>query len=469
MSMPQSWANYGIDLHLDLAGTRVRAGLEAGLRNAVRSGRLAPGTRLPSSRDLAADLRVARNTVADAYGQLVAEGWLTAMTGAGTWVAERQVAAPRPISPKGALAGELRYDLRAGAPASSAFDRRQWISAARAALSAAPEEVFGYPDPRGLPELRSALAGYLARARGVITSADNVIICAGFAHGLALISQVLAERGAKTVAIEGYGHQSHRSLIAAHGLALAPLPVDPSGARPAEPALHGAGAALLTPAHQFPLGTTLAPRRRTAFVDWAVRSGGLIIEDDYDGEFRYDRQPVGALQALAPEHVVYAGTASKSLAPGLRLGWLALPADLTEAVIAAKERSGTHNSVLDQLTLARLITSGGYDRQIRQARLSYRRRRDRLIAALDRYAPAVRLTGIAAGLHAVAELASGDEGDVVARAAKHGVAVEGLNHYAAIEDDTRPALVIGYGRPAEHAFSTAVSRLCAALAGTAAR
>lgn len=463
--MPQSWANSGTDLHLDLAGTRVRAGLEAGLRDAVRSGRLAPGTRLPSSRDLAVDLRIARNTVADAYGQLVAEGWLTAKTGAGTWVAERQVAAPRPVSPRGPLAGVPRYDLRAGAPANSAFDRRQWLAAARSALNAAPDDVLGYPDPRGLPELRTALTGYLARARGVITSPDNVIICAGFTHGLALICRVLAERGAKAVAVEECGHQVHRSVISAQGLAAVPLPVDTSGAVPAAPVLDRAGAALLTPAHQFPLGLTLAPRRRTAFVDWAARSGGLVIEDDYDGEFRYDRQPVGALQALAPERVVYAGTASKSLAPGLRLGWLAAPADLIDAVVAAKESGGAHNSVLDQLTLARLITSGGYDRQIRQARISYRRRRDRLIAALNRHAPDVRITGIAAGLHAVAELPpSYDEAEVIASAASHGVSIDGLSHYAAAEREAGPALVIGYGRPAEHAFSTAVSRLCAALA-----
>jgi GntR family transcriptional regulator/MocR family aminotransferase len=466
--MPQSWANNGIDLHLDLAGTRVRGGLEAGLRDAVRSGRLTPGTRLPSSRDLAADLRIARNTVADAYGQLVAEGWLTAKTGSGTWVAERRLATPGRQPPKDRPAGQPRYDLRAGAPSSTAFDRRHWLAAARAALNAASDDVLGYPDPRGLAELRTALAGYLARARGVITNPENVVICSGFAHGLALVGRVLAEGGAKAVAIEAYGHETHRSLIAAQGLAPVPLPVDASGARPAESVLAEARAAVLTPAHQFPLGMTLAPRRRTAFVEWAARSGGLIVEDDYDGEFRYDRQPVGALQALAPEHVVYAGTASKSLAPGLRLGWLVTPAGLTDAVIAAKEGSGAHNSALDQLTLARLINSGGYDRQIRQARLTYRRRRDRLIGALNRLAPDVSLTGIAAGLHAVADLPPGyDEAAVVASAASHGVSVDGLSHYAADQSELRAAVVIGYGRPAEHAFSTAVSRLCAALADCA--
>ena len=499
--MPQSWANYGIDLHLELAGTRVRSGLESALRDAVLTGRLGPGIRLPSSRDLAADLGIARNTVAEAYGQLVAEGWLEARTGSGTWIAERPVSAPQPAGTRAEGIAGPRYDLRAGVPAVSAFPRRAWLAAGRAALNAADDSVLGYPDPRGVPELRAALAGYLARARGVIASSENVIICAGFVHGLALISQVLLERGAAAVATEAYGHLLHRRIIGAQGLRTVPLPVDAGGAEPLDTVLSGAGpvdagpvdvgpvdvepaelwsaartgagsgtvgAAVLTPAHQFPLGMTLAPGRRTAFVRWAVQTGGVIVEDDYDGEFRFDRQPVGAMQALAPGHVIYAGTASKSLAPGLRLGWLVVPDSMVADIVAAKERSGFFNGALEQLTLAALIGSGGYDRQIRQSRLAYRRRRDRLIAALHRQAPAVRLTGIAGGLHAVAELPEQEsEGDVIARAARHGVAVEGLAGFAAAGHQRGPALVIGFGRPAEHAFTTAVGRLCAALAETA--
>src|SRR6266700_2129804 len=441
--MPETWAKYGIDLHLNLAGSRVRAALEAALRDAVRTGRLDAGTRLPSSRDLAADLGIARNTVADAYGQLVAEGWLEARTGAGTWVAEQATSRAEPAGePPPGPAGP-RYDLRAGVPAVSAFPRRTWLTAARAALNAADDSALGYPDPRGLAQLRTALAGYLARARGVIGGPDNVVICAGFMHGLALVGQVLRERGATTVATEAYGHQLHRRVIEAQGV-------------------------VLTPAHQFPLGMTLAPGRRTAFVRWAARTGGVIIEDDYDGEFRFDRQPVGAVQALAPGQVIYAGTASKSLAPGLRLGWLVVPDAMIEEVLAVKELSGCSNGALDQLALAAFIESGGYDRQIRQSRLAYRRRRDRLMAALHRQAPPVRLTGIAAGLHALAELPGHDgEAGVIARAAGHGVAVEGLASYTAPGHERGPALVVGYGRPAEHAFTTAVSRLCAALAAPA--
>jgi GntR family transcriptional regulator/MocR family aminotransferase len=466
--MAETWANHEIDLHLELAGPRVRAGLETALRDAVRAGRLRPGARLPATRALAADLGIARNTVADAYGQLVAEGWLTARTGSGTWVTQH------PAPARGAPGSDQpdlthpRYDLRPGVPDLSAFPRRAWLAAERKALSATPDHVLGYPDPRGLPQLRLALADYLARARGVTASPGRIVVCAGFAQGLALLGQVLRARGATTIATEACGHPGHRLIAQAHGLRLTSLPVDAGGAVPDGLSTGGRGAAdavLLTPAHQFPLGVTLRPQRRRAIVEWAVDTGGLVIEDDYDGEFRYDRQPVGAMQALAPEHVVYAGTASKSLMPGLRLGWLVLPAPLVGEVVAAKEAAGGLTGSLDQLTLAEFISSGGYDRQIRHARLAYRRRRDRLVTALRLQVPHARVTGIAAGLHALVQLAGPDsEDDVTARAARHGLAVEGLGHYRAA-GQYAPALVIGYARPPEHGFTTALARLCAALTG----
>lgn len=499
--MSSSWANFGVDLHLELAGQRtaegrrVRVGLETALREAVRSGRLAPGTKLPPSRGLATDLGIARNTVAEAYAQLVAEGWLTARTGSATWVADRPAVAPPPpplptatpvpeaspvpgggsapgtrsaAQPAASLESErgrpARFDLTAGVPSVAMFPRAQWLSAARAALQAAPDHMLGYPDPQGPPELRIALAGYLARARGVITNPDRIVICSGFSHGLAMISSALAYRGATTIAVEDYCRRQHRQLIAAHGLRAEPLPLDDFGAVPVPSVLAEASAVALTPAHQFPLGMTLAPWRRAAFTTWAAQSGGVLIEDDYDGEFRYDRQPTGALQALAPEHIIYAGTASKSLAPGLRIGWLAVPAALTDELVAAKTRFGAENGIPDQLALAQLINSGGYDRQIRQARLAYRRRRDQLIAALSRHVPDVHLTGIAAGLHAVATLpAISDEAAVIARAVAHGVAVDGLASYATNAHTRGPALVVGYSKPADHAYTTAITRLCAAL------
>jgi GntR family transcriptional regulator/MocR family aminotransferase len=474
--MAETWAKAngaaglgGIDLHLDLSGTRVRAGLESALRAAVRTGRLRPGTRLPSSRALAADLGIARNTVAEVYSQLVAEGWLTAQTGSGTSVAPRRAADPG--TGPGSLPEQAvpRYDLRPGVPDLSAFPRRAWLATARKVLAAAPDHLLGYPDPRGLPALRTALAGYLARARGVTADPGHIVICAGFAHGLAAVCRALRSAGAGTLAVESYGHQAHRDIAAAQGLALRPVPVDRMGAVIA--AASAADAALLTPAHQFPLGVTLHPRRRREVAAW----GGIVIEDDYDGEFRYDRQPVGALQALAPGHVIYAGTASKSLAPSLRLGWLVVPPRLLDAVTA---ELAAGPSGLDQLTLAEFITSGGYDRQIRRVRLAYRRRLDRLTAALRGselrgWGPRgqdLQVSGIAAGLHAVLDCAqTSQERDIIARAAEHGLALDGLERYRAGGEGSaaagdRAGLVIGYARPPEHAFTTALARLCAVLA-----
>jgi GntR family transcriptional regulator/MocR family aminotransferase len=292
------------------------------------------------------------------------------------------------------------------------------------------------------------------------------VVCDGFTEGLDLLARVLRHRGARTLAVEEYGLPSARATITAAGLRLAALPVDDQGAVVA--AAGRADALLLTPAHQFPLGAALAPARRTQAAEWARTTGGLIIEDDYDGEFRYDRQPVGAVQALAPEHVVYAGSASKSLAPGFRLGWLVLPAALAQEVAAARELTAGPGSRLDQLTLAEFIVSGAYDRHVRRSRLAYRRRQDRLAAALRREAPKVRVTGVAAGLHALCELPAGQsEADVVARAAVRGLEVDALDRYRAVDAGAGPArrqaLVVGYGSPPEHAFSHAVARLCAAL------
>jgi GntR family transcriptional regulator/MocR family aminotransferase len=456
----------GLDLHLELSGTRPRAALESALRDAVRSGRLAAGTALPSSRALAADLGLARNTVADAYGQLVAEGWLAARHGSGTWVAERAAAVPPASAPEARTASaSVRYDLRPGYPDVSAFPRAAWQAAARRALAAAPaRSLIGYSDPRGLPVLRAALAEYLARARGVSVTPERIIVCAGFSQGLELLCDLLRTRGRRTLAIEAYGHPGHRHVAASAGMRLVPVPVDDRGALAGRVPAASAGAMLLTPAHQFPLGVALAPERRRRAVDWASAADGLIIEDDYDGEFRYDRQAVGALQSLAPEHVVYAGTASKSLVPGLRLGWLAVPDRLVDEVTEIKRAAARLSSSLDQLTLAEFITSGGYDRQVRRARLAYRLRRDRLVSELHRQVPGVAATGIAAGLHVLVQLPAGvAEDDIVARAAARGLALQGLASCRADGQELGPAMIVGYATPAAHAFSTAVARLCAVL------
>ncbi|MDX2675614.1 MocR-like pyridoxine biosynthesis transcription factor PdxR [Streptomyces sp. NY05-11A] len=463
--MPKAWATLGVDLHLEPTGPQLRRGLTDALREAVRTGRLAPGTRLPSSRSLAVDLGIARNTVADAYADLVAEGWLTARQGSGTQVGDRRVVLPTDASPRRPEDHRPAYDLRPGTPDLASFPRAEWLKAARRALTAAPSDALGYGDPRGRVELRTALAGYLSRARGVRADPERIVVCAGFAHGLKLLSAVLRARGARTIAVESYGLDEHWRLLAATGLAATPLPFDELGTSTGELKGRESGAALLTPAHQFPMGVPLHRDRRAAVVDWARRTGGLVLEDDYDGEFRYDRQPVGALQGLDPDHVVYLGTASKSLAPGLRLGWMVLPPGVTEEVAAAKGGVDT-SGVLDQLTLAEFITSGAYDRHVRASRTRYRRRRDALVSALAARAPAIRVTGIAAGLHAVLRLPPGTEPSVVRAAAHRGLAVDGLTprhrHPDAV---TTPldALVVGYGTPPDHAWSGALDALCGAL------
>ncbi|MGZ4339931.1 MAG: MocR-like pyridoxine biosynthesis transcription factor PdxR [Gaiellaceae bacterium] len=442
--MSKSWAISGIDLHLDLAGPRRRGALERTLREAVRSGRLPPGTRLPSSRSLAVDLGLARNTVAAAYGQLVAEGWLEGRQGAGTRVALRPVVTAAPAASSPPPSRRPQFDLRPGVPDLAAFPREAWLAATRRALREAPFDALGYGDPRGRIELRRALAEYLARARGVAASPDRILVCSGLVQGLSLIRAALAGPWA----VEEYGHAAHR-----RGLDAVPLRVDDEGAVVSE--LGDARVALLTPAHQFPLGSTLSPVRRREAVAWARAAGSIVVEDDYDGEFRYDRRPVGAMQALAPEHVVYAGTASKSLAPGVRLGWLVLPPQLLDPVLAARAH-GDWPGALEQLTLAELLASGGYDRHVRRMRLAYRRRRDRLASTIG------HVSGIEAGLHAVVDVED-DEASVVERARRADLLVEGLDDYRFGARTRGPALVVGYGTPPEHAFGGALERLSAVL------
>jgi GntR family transcriptional regulator/MocR family aminotransferase len=459
--MAQTWAISGVDFHLDVPATRVRAGLEAALRDAVRTDRLPSGTRLPSSRQLARDLGLARNTVAEAYGQLVAEGWLIARQGSATRVADRPGRSAHPVN-AASPARPPRYDLRPGVPDLAAFPAAAWLTALRRALSGTAATALGYGDPRGRAELREALAIYLARARGVVTSPDRVVVCSGFTQGLGLVSEVLRQRGATRVAVEGWGQPAHRAVLRGHGLDVEVLPVDDRGA--AVGALGSQDAVLLTPAHQFPLGPSLAADRRGAVTAWAARTGALVLEDDYDGEFRYDRHPVGAVQALAPEHVVYFGTASKTLVPGVRLGWLALPADLIGDVTAAKAVADAGSSAIDQLALAQLVSSGQYDRHVRRSRLSYRRRRDLLVAALSRDVPTARVTGIAAGLHVLVRVPPDvAEADVTARAARHDLAIEGLGTYATPGRVHPAALVVGYSTPPEHAYFGAIARLLATL------
>ncbi|MDT9695660.1 PLP-dependent aminotransferase family protein [Streptomyces sp. P17] len=440
-----------MDLHVELLSAEGRrAGLERALRDAVREGRLAPGTRLPATRKLADELGVSRNTVKGAYDQLVAEGYFTARQGSGTEVAPLPSDESAP-SEAAARAREPRFDLRPGSPDVGAFPAAAWLRALRRAIATAPSLAYDYGDPRGRIELRTALSGYLGRARGVIAPPERIVITSGYVQGLALLTRVL---DGGELAMEDPGLPFHRDVVRRNGGVVVPVRVDERGA-----CVDGLGepaAVVVTPAHQYPTGVTLHPERRRALTDWARARDGLIVEDDYDGEFRYDRQPVGALQGMAPGQVVYLGTASKTLGPALRLGWMVLPPRLVDAVADAKLHSDHHTESLGQLALAELIGSHAYDRHVRACRLRYRRRRDQLV---HRLGARRGVRGIAAGLHALVEV--GDEAEVLARAEAEGLAVGSLGeHWHSPEGEGRPqGLVVGYGTPRERVYPEALEAL----------
>ncbi|MFD5426179.1 PLP-dependent aminotransferase family protein [Streptomyces sp. NPDC127084] len=446
------------ELLLPAAGAPARGrgrALQSALRDAVRSGRLTAGTRLPSSRELALDLGVSRGLVTEAYEQLTAEGYLRSGRGAGTWVSEavRSAAPPRArdLAPRGP--GAL-VDFRAGTPDLSLFPRTTWAAAHRSALDGLPHRALGYPDPRGLPELRTALAGLLGRRRGVAADPERIVVCSGVAQALTLVAQVLRGRGLSQVAVEDPGSPEHGALFEAAGLTASPVPLDDEG--PSLSSLERSGARLVvtTPAHQFPTGMAVTPARRAGLLAWARAVDGYVVEDDYDGDFRYDRAPVGALQGLDPERVIYTGSVSKSLAPGLRLGWLAAPSALAAELAGRKRTTDLGNAALDQAALAEMVTSGAYDRQLRRCGRAYRERRDVLVAELEEHFPGTRISGIAAGLHIIARLPEryGPEPGFLARARRAGVELRSLADYRTGQESAVPpdAAELSGGRGAVH-------------------
>jgi GntR family transcriptional regulator/MocR family aminotransferase len=462
------WANNGLDLLVELgAGRRgLRTRLEESLREAVRSGRLPRGTRLPPTRTLARDLGISRGTVLQAYGQLVAEGWLAGRRGSGTVVAfgaesrageERRE--PKPV--------RWRYDLRPGRPDPSSFPRAEWLRALRRALAVAPDETLGYGSAQGQLELRTELAAYLARARGLRVVAADLLITAGFTQGLGLVARTLAAAGVSRIAMEEPSMARHRSSVRAAGHELVPVEVDDEGARVESlEATRGVGAVVLTPNRQHPTGATLGASRRSRLLSWARANGAVVVENDYDGEFRYHSRPMSPLQGLDPEVVVYAGTTSKTLAPGLRLGWLALPDSLREAVIAEKERADWHTGALEQLAFAELLRTGAYDRHNRKMRIRYRHRRDLLIAALATECPALPLASAAAGLNLLVRLPNVEvEAAALAAANAAGIGLGGLAAEGYYESGSGAGLIVGYAAAPEHTYRRAVAALAAALKG----
>ena len=442
----------------------LRAQLEQGLRDAIRTGRLPPGVQLPSSRALATDLQVTRGVVVAAYDQLAAEGYLTTRQGQGTQVNPAATPAPPRADPAPPAAARARYDFRPGTPDVRLFPHTAWARATRAAMRTLPDAELGYGDPRGLASLRRALAGYLRRVRGVACEPGQVVVCNGVSHGLSLIARVLADEGVAEIAVEDPGQPRFRQQIAWAGARPVPVGVDGQGLRVDQLAASSAQAVLATPAHQYPTGVVLSPSRRRQLVDWA-KDGGWIVEDDYDAEYRYDRQPVGALQGVAPDRVVYAGSLSKSLAPGLRLGWLVAPPVLRDALVAARAVTDRASCTLTQAVAAALLECGDLDRHLRRTRRLYRQRRDTLLDALAEHLPGSRVAGVASGLHVLVALPAGlDATTVAASAAEHGILLAPLARYQAHPDQAgAAALVMGYSGLSPHQIRQGVRQLAAAI------
>jgi GntR family transcriptional regulator/MocR family aminotransferase len=437
--------------------------IERSLREQIRSGRLSADTRLPSTRGLAEELGISRGVVTEAYGQLAAEGYLTSSQGAPVRVAKTvRAASERP--PARSLLESFSYNFHPGLPDLLDFPREIWLRSLRAALRDSPLDSLGYGDPRGLPDLREALAGYLGRVRGADADPEHMLVCTGFTQGLSLLCRALRGRGVEQIALEDPGWHPHRLIVEQAGLEVVPIPVDKSGLRVEELAATDVAAVLLTPAHQFPTGAVLAPERRAALIEWAEEER-LIIEDDYDSEYRFDRVAVGALQGLAPEQIVYIGSASKRLAPGMRLGWMLLPSWLTWELTAAKTIEDCGSEVVGQLALCDFLTRGELDRHVRRMRLRYQRRRETLLEALARWLPQGRVSSLgAAGLFELVLLPDEtDEPALVRAAAGRGVGIEGLALHRFIPSGS-PGLVLGYGNLSEPAIEQGVRLLGEAFA-----
>jgi GntR family transcriptional regulator / MocR family aminotransferase len=463
--MAIQWSGLGPELLLRLdrdGGQPLRSQLETGLREAIRTGRLHGGERLPSSRELASELGVSRGLVQECYGQLLSEGYLTSHVGSATRVAAGAYSQPQEAQQRPRPARPLIADFRSGVPDLASFPRSDWLWATRQACGSMATQDLDYGDPRGSAVLRAVLAAYLRRVRAAAADQERMIVCTGFAQGLGLVLRALARAGVRCAALEdpGYGTADTSEVRAARatGLRVESVPVDDEGIDVAALDASGAQVVVVTPAHQSPTGVVLAAGRRHALVDWAVRNDGFIVEDDYDSEFRYDREPVGVLQGLAPGRVFTIGTASKALAPAVRLGWVLAPPEHAGAVADEKEMNDRGSSTLDQLVLAALLESGRYDRHLRRMRAVYARRRDVLIAALARHAPGVRLTGLAAGFHAVAHLpAAADELAVVAAARERLVGLYGMGEFRATDAPAPPQLVLGFGQVGDRAIEPGIA------------
>jgi GntR family transcriptional regulator/MocR family aminotransferase len=457
------------------------AWLAAELRTAIVQGRLPSGTRLPATRSLAGELGVARGLVVQAYQRLLDEGLVAARTGVGTVVLAIQPVSisgtpvvtpvltpgdavprlPLPVEPD---AGPDWIDLSPGVPDLAAFPRTAWLRAERQVLRDVNAADLGYGDPRGSARLRAQFCAWLARQRGVRADPDQILVVAGVAQALALLAQVLRARGTTAIAIEDPGSRGAREQLAHWGLRPVPVPVDREGLQVAALEPTEAEVALLTPAHQFPTGVVLSPPRRRALLEWA-RDGRLIVEDDYDAEHRYDRAPVRALQPSAPDRIAHTGSTSKTLAPGMRLGWLVPPPEVYPDLVAARHASDLGSPAVPQLVLAELLAGGGYERHLRLVRNRQRRRRDAMLAALAEHLPGARVEGAAAGLHLLITLPGlpieTDDTELAIATRHAGVRVHPLSWHRVRPG--APGLVLGYAAHPPDRLHSAVRRMAAAL------
>jgi GntR family transcriptional regulator / MocR family aminotransferase len=462
--MAVEWSGLAPEVLITLDRSRplpLRAQLEDQVRQAIRSGRLNDGDRVPSSRALARALGLSRGLVQECYAQLQAEGYLVTRGGSATRVARAATLAGPAPGPAPPPPARLVADFRSSVPDLASVPRESWAWAVREACRTAPNAELDYGDPAGNLRLRHVLAAYLRRVRAADTTAGQVIVCSGMAQGLGLVLRALAGRGVSRVGFEDPGDLAAVTAAAAWaGIEAIGVPVDARGVDVAALDATGARAVVLTPAHQWPTGVVLAPERRLALLDWAARRNAVIIEDDYDAEFRYDRDPVGVIQGLAPGRVVALGTVSKSLAPVLRLGWIVSPPNLASDLARVKELADRGSPGLDQLALALLIESGRYDRHLRRMRAEYAARRDLLVQTLARHAPAVRLTGLAAGFHAVAHLPAGRaEREVIRAARARSVGLYGMSSHRADHAPDPPQLVLGFGNTSQSAIEAGIAVL----------
>jgi GntR family transcriptional regulator/MocR family aminotransferase len=439
--------------------------LATALREAITDGRLVPGERLPASRLLAEDLRVSRWVVTEVYDQLKAEGWLEARTGSGTTVAATHRLGPRSTAPAGPDPDSPpapSTDLSPNLPDLRAFPLSTWKAALRRAVDQMTAADLGYPDPLGDRELRRVLADHLRRVRGLDADPADVVVTSGTAHSLSLLFRTLAAGGAARLGVEDPCWPRLLQSARRAGLHPVPVPLDGRGARTDVLADLSVDAVCVTPAHQFPTGVVLAPERRERLLAWAGNGDRLVVEDDYDAEFRFGRPPVTALAALQPDAVAYLGSTSKTLVPAVRIGWMVLPRHHREAVERALADDRTGPSTVDQRALALLMADGGYDRHVRRARRTYRDRRTELVAALALAAPRVRVHGIDAGLHLLLDVGSADEQALVADLRRRGLQVMAAGD-CRIEAAGPRGLLVGYGNLPGHRIPTVARAIAEAL------